>query len=122
MDLDKKGQARFLDNYRDHYFETSLGLMRIGVCVNCKADLVTGKNTDKVAKGIMDKHVNYWKRGKNAPQGFEKIILLDTNSSEEKVLRRRNKAELEQMIMRDEGMKSELKKEKKQESKKISKK
>lgn len=105
IDLDKKGNARFLENYRDHWFESNLGLMRIGVCSECRSALVTGENAQKVVQGIISKHQEHWRGDINAPEGFADMIILDTNSSEEKYLDRRNKAQLEEIRLRDEGIK-----------------
>jgi hypothetical protein len=94
MDLTRKGQERFLVNYRDHVLEISNGtLMRVGVCQNCKELLVAGKKVKKTAEDILENCKAFW-RGSDeyAPHGFEMFEVIDPNTDEDKfALKRKNK-------------------------------
>ncbi len=67
MDLTQKGAKRFMTNYRDHEIEVGdadgrpLSIMRVAVCVNCKALLTSGKKVQDTADAILKKHKDYWR-------------------------------------------------------------
>ena len=90
MDLTLRGQKRLLGNYRDHIVELSNGtLMRVGVCVNCKALLVAGSKVEDTADNILKNHKEYWNNDPYAPKGYKSLIITDSNSTEEKFMQKR---------------------------------
>lgn len=97
MDLTQRGSKRIMTNYRDHWLELSSGLMRVAVCVNCKAKLMSSAEGKQIAEQILEKHKDFWRSDINAPKGFEEFQIIDHNSSEEKYLRKRNEAEQRQI-------------------------
>jgi len=90
MDLNRRGQDRFLSNYRDHIVELSNNtLMRVGVCQNCKALLEDEKTAQEVADNILKKHKDYWNNDEYAPIGFEDFTIIDQNTNEDKFAKKR---------------------------------
>ena len=90
MDLELRGQKRLLTNYRDHIVELSNGtLMRVGVCVNCKALLVAGLKVKETADNILKNHKAYWDGDRYAPKGYKSPIIIDPNSTENKYMQKR---------------------------------
>jgi len=90
MDLELRGQKRLLTNYRDHIVELSNGtLMRVGVCVNCKALLVAGLKVKETADNILKNHKAYWDGDRYAPKGYKSLIIIDPNSTENKYMQKR---------------------------------
>lgn len=90
MDLELRGQKRLLTNYRDHIVELSNGtLMRVGVCVNCKALLVAGLKVKETADNILKNHKAYWEGDQYAPKGYKSLIIIDPNSTEAKFMQKR---------------------------------
>lgn len=56
--------------------------MRVGVCMNCKVLLTTGKNVQKTADTIIANHKTYWSNNpKFQPKDFETIVVSDPNSN-----------------------------------------
>lgn len=66
MDMTQKGVKRFMTNYRDHELEIGdkdgrpLSIMRVAVCVNCKALLTAGGKVQATADTILKNHKEYW--------------------------------------------------------------
>ncbi len=90
MDLNRRGQDRFLLNYRDHIVELSNNtLMRVGVCVNCKKLLEDEKTAQETSDNILRKHKEYWNSDEYAPIGFEDFTIIDPNTNEEKFAEKR---------------------------------
>ena len=97
MDLELRGRKRLLDNYRDHIVELSNGtLMRVGVCVNCKALLVAGLKVKDTADNILKNHKDYWEKDSHAPDGFKSLIITDSNTSEDKFMKKKAENEFQQ--------------------------
>lgn len=121
MDLAKKGEGRFLTNYRDHWIELSNGtIMRVGVCVNCKAKLVSGSNVRKTAEKILQKHKAYWTTDPYAPKDFQSMEIVSPNTSEKGFMEKRMREEETEKTQLDE-QKENFKKNHSVEMKKIEK-
>lgn len=105
LDSTKRGRAKFLPEYRDHYIELDNGqLMRVGVCTQCKSGLVQGKNVLKLAKKIWKNHQEFWdrnlpdfkERNPASQSTFKDWKIADPNTSVEKHRKKRGDEPVEQ--------------------------
>ena len=87
-----KKKARFLDNYKEHIIELSNNtIMRVAVCDKCKVELVAGKSK-KTANKIVENHIAYWdNKPLNSPMDYQKIICINSNTTEMDFLRKKEK-------------------------------
>lgn len=87
--------GRPLENYCDHTIEVSVDeniennrLLKVGICVACKALLVAGDKKEATAKKILANHKVYWKANKRfAPEGT--LTMRNPNGSESSLIRRK---------------------------------
>lgn len=99
MDLTKKRPSeRLLPNHRQHTIELSNGYLTVGVCEPCKVELVSGK-AKKVADTILENHKIYVRNreGVNAER-FEKVTVVNPNSSYFEYRLQRDKARQDHKI------------------------
>lgn len=85
--LDLSGiKSKKLENYHEHLIKLSNNtLMRVGVCSDCKIELVSG-NSASTAEQIIENHKHYWRKAKKAPKEFESITCTDSNTTPQKFL------------------------------------
>lgn len=92
--IDDNGKP--LENYCDHTIEVCFDeslennrLLKVGVCVACKARLVAGNKKEQTATKILANHKIYWKANKEfAPDST--IAMFNANGSEESLFRRKS--------------------------------
>lgn len=83
------GRTKKLPTYSEHILKLSnWTLMRVGVCADCKTELVAGKSM-LTAKKIVANHKLYWRKAKKAPKNFENLDCMDSNSNPKKFLKER---------------------------------
>ena len=125
MDMTKRGQERFLPNYREHTIELSnLSLMRVAVCLDCK-DTLTHETAQskKIADTILDRHKVWWtnnlpKKDPRMPDFHMDLSVEDANSSEEKFFPKVVALEKEKAKVREwQGEKADFEKQNKEKSK-----
>lgn len=97
---DKRASAKFLLNYREHTIMLSNDtLMRVSVCVKCKAQLTSGDATG-TAKKIVENHIKYWKNHiKEAPVGYAKYKCIHPNMDFASFIRLKEKKIREQKLL-----------------------
>lgn len=105
MDLSKRKRARILPNYREHTIQVSSGsLLRVGVCDECKAKLVSGDVVKKTADKILANHKIYWNFNiKDRPEHSKKykaLTVSDPNSDITKVAIQRKQRKEEENLTR----------------------
>ena len=72
-----------------------------GICEKCKIDVVS-KDAKKVAKKIIDRHIEYWKKNKkNRPSDFETLECVNPNTTPEDFMRQKEKRKREQQEIRE---------------------
>lgn len=125
MDLTQKGLKRFMTNYRDHELEIGaedgrpLSIMRVAVCVNCKALLAAGDKVQVTADTILKHHQEYWRQhpeefstSNGQSFDFEKFTVSDPSTDFSK--HRQKKEEFRQ---KNEDIQRKKEQKKKEDSK-----
>ena len=93
IELKAEKKKRITSDYVEHLLELSnKTLMRVAVCPNCKALLVSGDKVSETADKIMQNHIYYWDfHQKQRPEDYKSLFVTDPNTSKSKYFRKREK-------------------------------